>query len=191
MNRLVCALMLLLGACYQRPAEPPPLAGARIGGPLALTDQDGRPVTERSFAGRWPIVYFGYTFCPDACPTDMGAIAAGLKQVEASDPAIGAKVVPVFVTVDPARDTPAVLKQFVRAFHPRAVGLTGSPAAIDAVAHEYGVAHSLGPRAPGGYLVDHSSRAAYLMGPDGKPIALAGADGGPAEVARTIERWVK
>lgn len=190
MNRLVCALLLLLGAC-QRPAELPPLAGARIGGPFALTDQDGRPVTDRSFAGRWSIVYFGYTFCPDACPTEMGAIGAGLKQVEGSDPAIGAKVVPIFVTVDPARDTPAVLKQFVRAFHPRAVGLTGSPAAIDAVAKEYGVAHSLGPKAPGGgYLVDHS-RAAYLMDPDGKPIALAGADGGPAEVARSIERWVK
>ena len=181
----------MLAACQPTPRSAvPPLAGARIGGPFALTDQDGRAVTDRSFAGRYLIVYFGYTFCPDVCPTDMAAIGTGLKQVAAADPAKAAKVTPVFVTVDPGRDTPAVLRQFVRQFHPRAVGLTGSPAAIDAAAREYGVAHSLGPRsADGSYLVDHS-RAAYLMGPDGKPIALAGADGGPAEVARTIERWV-
>ena len=190
MNRCALAFLLPLAACHQPAPEQPTLAGARIGGPFTLTNQDGRTVTDKSFAGRYPIVYFGYTFCPDACPTDMGAIAAGLKQVEASDPAKAAKVVPVFISVDPARDTPPVLKQFVGAFHPRAVGLTGSPAAIDAVAKEYGVAHSIGTKSPGGYLVDHS-RAAYLMGPDGNPIALAGADGGPAEVAKTIERWVK
>lgn len=191
MNRFFLSALLLLAGCQAAPGAAPPLAGARIGGPFSLTDQDGRPTTERSLLGRYAIVYFGYTYCPDACPTDMGAIAAGLKQVETSDPAKAAKVVPVFITVDPARDTPAVVGQFVRAFHPRAIGLTGSAAAIDRVAKEYGVAHGLGAKQPGGgYLVDHS-RAAYLMGPDGKPIALAGADGGPAEVARTIERWVK
>lgn len=184
-------LLLALAACQRAaPLAEPPLAGARIGGPFRLTDQDGRQVTERSFAGRYPIVYFGYTFCPDVCPTDMAAIAAGLKQVELADPARAAKVVPVFVTVDPERDTPAVVKQFVRAFHPRAVGLTGSPQAIAAAAKAYAVPFSRGEGTAGGYLVNHG-RAAYLMGPDGKPIALAGADGGPAEVARTIERWVQ
>jgi protein SCO1 len=190
MNRLFLVAALALAGCQRAAPAPPPLAGARIGGPFALTDQDGRPVTDRTFAGRYTIVYFGYTFCPDACPTDMGAIGAGLRKVEHDDPAKGAKVTPIFVTVDPARDSPAVLKQFVRQFHPRAVGLTGPMSEIDKVATEFGVAHSLGPKsAGGGYLVDHS-RAAYLMGPDGRPIALAGADGGPAEVARTIERWV-
>ena len=185
----LCAALLLAG-CGSAPAPTPPLAGARIGGPFALIDQNGRAVTQRSFAGRYPIVYFGYTFCPDACPTAMAAIGAGLKQVAATDPARAAKVVPVFITVDPARDTPPVLKQFVAAFHPRAVGLTGSPAAIDAAAKAYGVAHSLGPKAAdGGYLVQHSG-AAYLMGPNGQPIALAGVEGGAAEVARTIEQWV-
>ncbi len=189
MNRLLPALLLLV-ACQPAVSEQPPLAGARIGGPFSLTDQDGRAVTDRSFAGRYSIVYFGYTFCPDACPTDMGAIAAGLKQVEKDAPAIAAKVVPVFITVDPARDTPPVLKQFVRAFHPRAVGLTGSPDAIAAVAKAYAIPFSRGEGTKDGYLMDHA-RAAYLMGPDGKPIALAGVDGGPAEIARTIERWVK
>ena len=189
MNRLF-PFLLLMAACQPTATEQPPLAGARIGGAFSLTDQDGRTVTERSFAGRYPIVYFGYTFCPDVCPTDMAAIAAGLRLVEKSDPAKAAKVVPVFVTVDPARDTPAVVGQFVRAFHPRAVGLTGSEAAIAQVAKEYAVPFSRGKGTKDGYLVEHG-RAAYLMGPDGKPIALAGADGGPAEVARTIERWVK
>lgn len=191
MNKSIFAGALLLAACHPAPARQAPLAGARIGGPFALTDQDGHAFTDRTLAGRYPIMYFGYTFCPDVCPTDMGVIAAGLKQVEASDPAIAAKVVPVFVTVDPQRDTPAVVKQFVRAFHPRAVGLTGSPDAIKRVAQEYAVFSGRGETsAGGGYLVNHS-RVAYLMGPDGKPIALAGQEGGPSEVAATIRQWVK
>ena len=190
MNRLLPALLLSLAACQPAPVEQPPLAGARIGGPFQLIDGAGRPFTDRDLRGRYSIVYFGYTFCPDACPTDMGAIAAGLRQVERDDPAKAAKVTPVFVTVDPARDTPQIVGRFARAFHPRAIGLTGAPAQVDAAAKAYGVAHSIGPRSAGGYLVDHS-RAAYLMGPDGQPLALAGADGGPAEVARTIERWVR
>lgn len=191
MNRLLPLLMLALAACGQADAGgEPPLAGASIGGPFSLTDGAGRTVTDRSFAGRYPIMYFGYTFCPDVCPTDMAAIAAGLRQVERSDPAKAAKVVPVFVTVDPERDTPAVVEKFARAFHPRAVGLTGSPATIAAVAKSYAVFAQKGEGTKDGYLVNHG-RAAYLMGPDGKPIALAGADGGPAEVARTIERWVQ
>jgi protein SCO1/2 len=191
MNRLILAAALGLAACATEPATPPPLEGARIGGPFRLVNQDGRQFTERDFAGRYPLVYFGYTFCPDVCPTGMGAIAGGLKQVEASDPTIAAKVVPVFITVDPARDTPAALKSFVSAFHPRAIGLTGPPAEIARVAQAYGVAHSRGePTAEGGYLVNHTD-AAYLMGPDGKPIALAGQREGPAAVAATIRRWVR
>ena len=189
MNKRLLAAFLLLAACTQH-RDPPPLEGARIGGAFKLVDGRGRPFTQADLAGRYPIVYFGYTFCPDACPTDMGAIAAGLKQVERTDPALGAKVVPVFITVDPARDTPAVVGRFAAAFHPRAIGLTGSPAAIDAAARAYGVAHSIGAAGQGGYLVDHS-RAAYLMGPDGKPIALAGQDGGPDAVAATIRQWVR
>ncbi len=191
MNKLLPALLLALAACRAQPVADPPLAGARIGGPFALTDQNGRPFTDRDLAGRYPIVYFGYTFCPDVCPTDFGALAAGLKQVERTDPAIGAKVVPVFISVDPARDTPAVVGQFVRAFHPRAIGLTGSTDAIARVAKEYGVFYSRAKPGPdGGYMVTHSS-AAYLMGPDGKPLALAGQDGGPDAVAKTIRQWVR
>ena len=191
MNRLFLLGALALSACQQQPAARPPLDGARIGGPFQLTDGNGRPFTERNLAGRYALVYLGYTFCPDVCPTDMAAIGAGLKQVEKTDPALGAKVVPVFVSVDPTRDTPAVVKRFATTFHPRAIGLTGTPEAIKQVAAKYGVFYGRGDAsAGGGYLVNHS-RAAYLMGPDGKPIALLGQDGGPDAVAATIRQWVK
>jgi protein SCO1/2 len=120
---------LALSACTaSAPPAKPPLEGARIGGAFALTDQNGQTGTEQAFDGKFRIMYFGYTFCPDVCPTDVQAIGAAVKKLETSDPALAAKTVPVFVTVDPARDTPAVLKQFVSAFHPRMVGLTGTDA---------------------------------------------------------------
>jgi protein SCO1/2 len=130
--------ILALSACNaSAPPAKPPLEGARIGGAFTLTDQNGQTVTERSFAGKYRIMYFGYTFCPDVCPTDVQAIGAAVKKLETSDPALAAKIVPVFVTVDPARDTPAVLKQFVSAFHPRMVGLTGTDDQIAKIKTEY------------------------------------------------------
>jgi protein SCO1/2 len=191
MNRLLPAILLVLAGCQASAPALPPLDGARIGGPFRLTDGNARVVTERDLAGRYALVYFGYTFCPDVCPTDFGAITAGLKQVQKSDPVLAAKILPVFFTVDPERDTVPVVKAFAAAFHPRAIGLTGSPAEIKRVAQAYGIAFARGESAPGGgYLMDHS-RSAYLMGPDGKPIALLEQDAGPAAVAAVITRWVK
>ncbi|GGB38634.1 hypothetical protein GCM10011380_30050 [Sphingomonas metalli] len=193
-RRLIPLMLLALAAC--QPAAPEqnaaaPLAGARIGGPFSLTDQNGRTVTERSFPGSYRLMYFGYTFCPDVCPTDVASIAAGLKQVEASDPTLAAKVVPIFVTVDPERDTPAVLKQFTAAFHPRLVGLTGSRDAIEAAKKAYAIYAAKGAAQPGGgYLVDHS-RQTYLMDPDNRPIALVPQDKGADAVAEAIRQWVK
>ena len=183
---------LALSACTaSAPPAKPPLEGARIGGAFTLTDQNGRTVTERNFDGKYRIMYFGYTFCPDVCPTDVQAIGAAVKKLEASDPALAAKIVPVFVTVDPTRDTPAVLKQFVSAFHPRMVGLTGTPAEIAAVSKAYGVYAGKGAMQPGGgYLVNHS-RTTYLMDPDGKPLALLPTEQGPHAVAAEIKRWAK
>lgn len=185
------AASLVLAACSpSTPArEAPPLAGARIGGPFTLTDQGGHTFTDRSFAGKYRIVYFGYTYCPDVCPRDAQNIGAGLRLVERADPALGARIVPLFITVDPARDTPAVLEQFVRAFHPRMVGLTGSQAAIDAVAKEYGIYHHKGETTSGGgYMMDHTE-ATYLMSPDDKPLALLPSDKSPQAVADEIRRW--
>lgn len=183
---------LALTACNpSAPPAKPPLEGARIGGAFTMIDQNGRTITDRSFAGKYRIMYFGYTFCPDVCPTDVQTIGAAVKTLESSDLSIGAKIVPVFVTVDPARDTPAVLKQFVSAFHPRMVGLTGSADQIAAIKTEYAVYASKGDPSPGGgYLVNHS-RQAYLMDPDGKPIALLPQEQGPDAVATEIKRWVR
>ncbi|WP_375427631.1 SCO family protein [uncultured Sphingomonas sp.] len=185
-------LALLLAGCgAASPPAQPPLAGARIGGPFALIDEAGRARTDQDFAGQWRVMYFGYTFCPDVCPTGAQNIAAGLKRFEGDDPGRGGRVTPVFVTIDPARDTPAALKSFTAAFHPRMVGLTGTEEAIAAVAKSYGAYRAKGDVSPGGgYLMDHSDQA-YLMDPQGKPIALIPHEQGSAAVAAELARWVK
>ena len=190
--RVLALPALALSACTaSAPPAKPPLEGARIGGAFTLTDQNGQTVTERTFAGKYRIMYFGYTFCPDVCPTDVQAIGAAVKKLELSDPVLAAKIVPVFATVDPARDTPAVLKQFVSAFHPRMVGLTGTDAQIAQIKTEYAVYSSKGDASPGGgYLVNHS-RQAYLMDPDGKPLALLPQEQGPDAVVTEIKRWAR
>lgn len=193
MNVRFALPLLLLAACAPHAAAPPkpPLAGASIGGPFTLTDQNGRTVTDRDFAGKYRIVYFGYTFCPDVCPADMANVGGGLKLLEAEDPKLAAKIVPIFITVDPARDTPAVLKQFTAQFHPRMAGLTGSPQAIAKTAKEFAVYYQKGDPTPGGgYLVNHS-RQTYLMDPNGKPLALLPADASPRAVADEIKRWAE
>ncbi|WP_375397427.1 SCO family protein [uncultured Sphingomonas sp.] len=189
---VVLPLMILaVPACTPQQVARPPLEGAKIGGPFALIDQDGRPVTDAAFAGKYRIMYFGYTYCPDICPTDVQAIGAAMRTLEKDRPAVAARIVPVFVSVDPDRDTPVVVKTFVRAFYPRFVGLTGTPAAIKQAADAYGVYYAKGDKTPGGgYMVSHS-RAAYLMGPDGKPIALLPVDGTADGVVAELERWVQ
>ena len=182
-------IALILAACSS--ASAPPLEGASMGGPFTLTDQNGRRVSERDFAGKYRLVYFGYTFCPDVCPLDMQVIGAGLRQFEAQAPARAARVQPIFISVDPARDTPPVLRQFVAAFHPRMIGLTGSEAEIARVAREYRIFYERAAPGPGGaYMVNHT-RMAVLYGPDGQPIAIIPHDQGPAGVAAELERWVR
>ncbi len=185
------AASLALASCKQAPPETPPLAGARIGGPFALTDQDGKPFSSDALAGRYRIVYFGYTFCPDACPTDMQVLGKAMRQFDAKDPAKSAKVQPIFITVDPARYTPAALKQFVTAFYPRLIGLTGSEAQIAGVAKEYAISYRKQPAPAGtsGYLMDHP-RIAILLGPDGKPIELLPVDATADAVVTELEKWV-
>ena len=186
------ALALGLAACHAPVADAPPLAGAQIGGPFVLTDQDGRRFDSASLAQRYPIVYFGYTFCPDVCPLDMQVLGKAMRVLEKKDPAKAAKLQPLFITVDPARDTPPVLKQFVSAFHPRLIGLTGTPAQIDRVAKLFAVMHQADPPdagTAGGYLVQHS-RVTMLFGPGMKPLALLPTDQTAEAVADEIGKWV-
>jgi len=189
-SRLALIAALLLGAC-SRPAEAPPLQGARIGGPFTLTDQDGRTVRDTDFAGRYRLIYFGYSFCPDVCPTDLQTIGQALRQFEKDAPGQAARLQPIFITVDPARDTPAVLKSYVSAFHPRLLGLTGTDAQIAAVEKEFAIYAARRPTGHGNdYFMDHS-RQALLLGPRGEPIALLPQDEGPKALEASLEQWVK
>jgi protein SCO1/2 len=183
-------IALFMGACSSS-SSPPPLEGASMGGPFTLTDQNGHRVSDGDFAGKYRLIYFGYTFCPDVCPVDMQVIGAGLRRFEAQDAARAARVQPIFISVDPARDTPAVLRQFVAAFHPRLIGLTGSDAEIAQVAREYRVFYQRGEPSPGGgYMVNHT-RMAVLYGPEGQPLAIIPHDQGPDGVAAELGRWVR
>jgi len=137
---------------------------ALVGGPFTLTDQYGRKVSEKDFLGRYMLVFFGFTYCPDICPTELQVMTAAL---DAMGPA-AEKIQPVFITIDPERDTPEVMKAYVGNFSPRLMGLTGTPEDIAAVAKAYRVYYAKAPNqaSPESYLMDHSS-IIYLMGPDG------------------------
>jgi protein SCO1/2 len=146
-------------------AQPGGTGVALVGGPFSLTDQDGRRVSEKDFLGKHMLVFFGFTYCPDICPTELQVMTAALDALGPD----AEKIQPVFVSVDPERDTPAVLKSYVANFSPRLVGLTGTPEEIAAMAKAYRVyyAKSGNQSSPEDYLVDHSS-IIYLMGPDGR-----------------------
>jgi protein SCO1/2 len=181
----------MLSGC-NRPVEEAPLADSGIGGAFTLIDQDGRKVSDRDFAGKYRLIYFGYTYCPDVCPVDVQKLMQGFRLLEQQDPKLAADVQPIFITVDPARDTPAVLRTFVRAFHPRLLGLTGSAADIAAVAKKYAIFYQKMPAPAGsaGYLVNHS-RQTVLFGRKGEPIALIPEDKDAATIAAEIQRWVR
>ena len=176
MTRLAALLLAAFLAAPLAHAQAPPSAG----GPFSLISGDGRTVTDKSFPGRWLIVYFGYTFCPDICPTTLGAIAEALEQLGPS----AAKVQPLFITVDPRRDTPEVMRKYVSAFDRRLIGLTGSPAAIAAVARAYHVFYERDDT-EGSYVIDHSTWI-YVMNPAGDLAkALPGGSTG-ADIAATV-----
>lgn len=185
------ALTASLSACQQpEQAERPPLEGAAIGGPFTLVDKDGGIVTWDQFRGMWRVVYFGYTFCPDACPMDVQAMMRGFYSFEKARPQVAAKVQPIFISIDPARDTREVVGQWTAAFGPRLLGLTGTPQQVKTAADAFAAYYKKGEQTPGGYLMDHS-RIAYLMDPNGKPIAMLPVDKGPDAVAAELAKWVK
>jgi protein SCO1 len=156
-----------------------------IGGPFTLVNGDGHTVTDRDFRGRYLLVYFGYTFCPDVCPTTLNEVATAFDKLGKN----AGKVQALFITVDPQRDTPKVVRDYAAAFSKHIEGLTGSKDEIAAVAREYRVyfARHDDPGAPGGYTMDHSS-ILYLMGPDGQFIEPIRADQSGAALAAVIEK---
>ena len=150
-------ILVILGLLVVQHAGMPGPAATGIGGPFALVDGDGKPVTQAAFAGEPVLVFFGYTHCPDVCPTTLDAISQTLKALGPDRP-----VKALFITLDPERDTPAVMKDYLSSFDPRIVGLTGTQAAVDRVAHEYRVYAKKVPTGDGGYSVDHTG-VVYLM----------------------------
>ena len=156
-----------------------------VGGPFTLEDGAGKQVTDRDFRGKYMLVYFGYTFCPDVCPTTLNEVADAIDHLGAK----ANELQPIFITVDPKRDTPAVVKQYTAAFSPKLIGLTGTPEQIAAVAKAYRVyyaEHRTGP-GPNDYSMDHSS-ILYLMGPDGKFIAPVRADESGKDMAADLSK---
>ncbi len=137
-----------------------------IGAPFTLTDQDGRKRSSSAFAGRYMLIYFGYTYCPDVCPTTLALMSDALTKMGPK----AKRIVPVFITIDPERDTPKVLKTYLASFGPQFVGFTGDVQTITKVAADYRVYFKKHPLDGGNYGVDHSS-VIYLMGPDGKFVA--------------------
>ena len=147
--------------------DPVPGAGASaIGGPFSLTDQDGRTVTDKDLRGHPFLVFFGFTHCPDVCPTALFEISEVLGKLGPD----AQKVSALFVTIDPERDKPAQMKDYLSSFNPRLVGLTGDPAAIAAVAKEYRVYVKKVPLDNGDYTMDHTALV-YLMDKDGRFVA--------------------
>ena len=154
---------------------------ADIGGPFALIDQDGVPRTEQDFLGRHMLVFFGFTYCPDVCPTTLAVLSAALGELGP----VADDIVPVLITVDPARDTPEALKPYLSAFGPNFVGLTGTEEQIAAVADAYHAYYETVEGEGGDYTLNHST-AIYLMGPDGKFVTNYSLDMGPDAIAADL-----
>jgi protein SCO1/2 len=156
---------------------------ALVGGPFTLVDQDGNQVTEEDFAGRFMLIYFGYTWCPDFCPMSLSTMVQALDLLA---PEEAEQVVPMLITIDPERDTVEQLAEYVPLFSPRVVGLTGTPEQVAAAAKAYRVYfNKVEQDDPDAYLMDHSTFI-YLMGPEGEYRRHFGADAAPQEIAEGL-----
>ncbi len=159
------------------------LLGSAIGGPFTLVDQNGKTVTNTALEGKWLLVYFGYTHCPDACPTTLNNIALALRDLgKKSD-----EVRPVFITIDPERDTPQVMKDYVTAFDAPILALTGTAAEVAQAAKNYRVYYAKHPEADGDYSMDHSS-IVYVMDPKGRFTASFTGEDPPAQIAERLKK---
>ncbi|HXQ67700.1 MAG TPA: SCO family protein [Alphaproteobacteria bacterium] len=200
LTRITLVLALVLAAValgltlrlfvLDRYGTPAPGSGAAtlVGGPFTLIDQDGNTRTDGDFRGKFMLVYFGYSYCPDLCPTELQAISDALE-------ALGDKartVQPIFITIDPERDTADTMKQYVSHFSPRLIGLTGTPEQVAAVAKAYRVYYAKVPAKGGGkddYLMDHSGLV-YLIGPDGRYLTHFTPQTPAAQMAKAIGRFL-
>jgi cytochrome oxidase Cu insertion factor (SCO1/SenC/PrrC family) len=154
-----------------------------IGGPFHLTDQNGKTVTDADLTGKWSLIYFGYTHCPDACPTALNDIAIALDELGEKRDAVR----PVFITVDPERDTSEALKSYVTSFDAPILALTGTPEEIAQAARAYRVYYAKHPEAGGDYSMDHSS-VIYVMDPQGRFTASFTHESTPEQIAERLKK---
>jgi len=165
----LCGLVVVLAGIVQFAGRPSSAIGpgiASVGGPFKLEDQNGKPVTDEDFKGRPFLVFFGYTHCPDICPTTLFELSEIMKSLGKDADRTAA----VFITVDPERDTPAVLKDYLSNFDPHVRGLTGDPDAVAAALKAYRVYAKKVPLKDGDYTMDHTA-VVYLMDKDGHFVA--------------------
>jgi protein SCO1 len=179
---VVVALLGLAAFLLASPREGP--RAALIGGPFALEDGDGKTISDQTLRGRPFLVYFGYTHCPDVCPTELAHISDILSKM-------GNKSIPaLFITVDPERDTPKVMQDYVSSFNPAIVGLSGSPPAVEAAEKAFRVFARKGEKQPDGdYSMDHSS-IVYLMDKNGAFVEAFNVERPPEEAAKDLERFL-
>jgi protein SCO1/2 len=163
----------------------PQVSASAIGGPFSLTDQNGRTITEADFKGHPFLVFFGYTHCPDVCPTTLFEVSEVLRELGPQAGGLRA----LFVTVDPERDTPAVLKDYLSNFDPRLVGAGGSREAVDKIVKEYRVYARKVPGQDGDYTMDHTALV-YLMDKDGRFVAPFNLKRRPQEAAADLRRYL-
>lgn len=159
---------------------------ALIGGPFTLTDHTGKRVTDADFRGRHMLVFFGFTYCPDVCPTTLQVVSEALAKLGPK----AERFVPILITVDPERDTPEQLALYVQSFHPRLVGLTGTRAEIDAVLNAYrirNVRRRTDPKSTAGYTIDHPAQV-YVMDPEGRYRTFLDYTKGPESMAASLAR---
>jgi protein SCO1/2 len=177
---LVFAVIVYFGV--QSPIGP---AAAAVGGPFRLEDQNGRPVTDRDMKGRPFLVFFGYTHCPDICPTSLFDVSQVLQKLGGDADRTGA----LFITVDPERDTPAVLKDYLSNFDPHLRGLTGDPNAVNAAIKAYRVYAKKVPLENGDYTMDHTA-VVYLMDKQGRFVAPFNLKQPPDTAAAELKRYL-
>ena len=160
--------------------------GAAIGGPFTLTATDGRAVTDQTYRGKWLLIYFGYTSCPDACPTALNNMGVALDRLGAEATVLQ----PIFITVDPKRDTREALAEYLKSFDPHIVALTGTDQQIAEIVNEYHVYVEVPSGGGKDYIVNHSSFF-YLMNPDGKFVNIVHGDASGDELAKRVHELMK
>ncbi len=188
---ILVAAALAFGAASRlvKPADRPSGTGtALVGGPFTMLNQKGETVTEKNFVGKYMLVFFGYTYCPDVCPTTLQVMGKALDKIGAK----AAKITPVFVSIDPGRDDVATMKNYVEAVDPRLTGLTGSPQQVSAMSGAYRVYYAKveDAKRPADYLMDHSSLI-FLMAPDGAYLKHFNYDVTSDDLAAALDDMVK